>query len=115
MVADGCPDRRPATNWTRTLPQTLPCSEGTAPQKKKKAAGIPAAFWIASLLETNRRTESNPQVVMGAVFEVNLVAHVCAQADWAQKAFESDPRVDCGRRVTGGYVLNGTLNPDPAF
>ena len=34
-------------------------------------------------LETNRRTESNPQVVMGAVFKVNLVAHVCSQTDWA--------------------------------
>src|ERR1700745_2079645 len=59
-------------------------------------------------LETEGRSEGLPQVVMRAVLEVNLVAHVHPQTDRAPEALDACSRQDRRRRVTRGYVTDRT-------
>lgn len=44
-----------------------------------------------SLLESNRRAEGNPQVVVTPILEVDLVAHIETQPERAGEAFQSTP------------------------
>src|SRR5579864_9428105 len=59
-------------------------------------------------LEAEGRSEGRPQVVMRAVLEVNLVAHVHPQTNWAPEALDACSRQDRRSRVTRGYVTDRT-------
>ena len=45
-------------------------------------------------LETERGTKSDSQIIMSAIGEVDLVAGLQAQANWAPKSFNTAARVE---------------------
>src|SRR5438093_12577687 len=62
-------------------------------------------------LETERGTKSDSQVVMRAIGEVNLVASLQAQANWAPESLDATARVEFYVRITHSDVthLGGTF------
>ena len=57
-------------------------------------------------LETERGTKSDSQVVMRAIGEVNLVASLQAQANWAPESFNTAARVKGYVRITHSDVTD---------
>src|SRR6267378_4980996 len=60
-------------------------------------------------LEANRGSERNPQVVVGTVLEVDLVARVESQSEGSREALQRQSRVDGCRGVARGDVAQRTL------
>ncbi len=57
-------------------------------------------------LETERGTKSDSQVVMRAIGEVNLVASLQAQANWAPESLDATARVEGYVRITHSDVTH---------
>src|SRR4029077_6456907 len=108
MARRGRPAQR---SWTRTLPQTPRTTMGEACfRAEKKAPGNPDAFIsLKPASEAESRAERYPQIVVGSVLEVDLVAHLGTQPDRSHEAFHASSRIDGRRRVAGGHVAQRAL------
>ena len=45
-------------------------------------------------LETDLRTESDPQIIEGAIVEVDLIAHIHAEPEGSPEAFDTGSRIE---------------------
>ena len=70
--------------------------------KKLAARKGPPVTLIFAGLETQLRAEGHAQVVVGAVYKVNVVAYFGADANRTSESFESSARIDCERRFASG-------------
>src|SRR2546429_8119362 len=57
-------------------------------------------------LETERGTKSDSQIIMSAIGEVDLVAGLQAQANWAPKLFDTAARGESHVGITHGPVTD---------
>src|SRR5437879_9600204 len=55
-------------------------------------------------LETERGTKSDSQIIMSAIGEVDLVASLQAQANWAPESLDATARVEGYVRITNSDV-----------
>ena len=57
-------------------------------------------------LETERGTKSDSQIIMSAIGEVDLVASLQAQANWAPESLDATARVEGYVRITHSDVTH---------
>src|SRR6266481_6395708 len=99
-------------SWIGTLPQSSRLAVGRleptgSDQDREKAATGSGRRRPCSEAESG--SERNPQVVVGAVLEVDLVTSVESQAKRARKALDPQSGIDCRRSVARGDIAQRVL------